>query len=546
MRDTPENFHRKFNNNQRMSQQKSVSNITGQSEKYQERSPEDEKLMKLKEIVKSLDDACKNLLNTTKHKSKTQPQNTEQKESKNISKLSNINKTMAFKGELNSDKQFITNFLNDDIVNILPKNMHLLSDNDTNQNISNAQKFKNLADLMLDDDNITENAFGSTTEEKIILNLFNAFSRKSKEVYLEEDQNINFKRQIMFHKINNIKIPTFDYKIGNVKNENPVENNKECFFRGAGEKGYFHEPVLKEPREKIITLKKSRSQRELLKIAEKDTNDKINYNTFWDPEIDTDFLSYINHNFICLEKIYNKKYDINKEQFCYCNKNIDIEEDEFKINDKNDYEENNDKEDNVFPVDLKEIKLDDYNNDPTKESINLFKEYRRNTPNIVDMQFKGDTLLVKEKSLLDELKKNMRYRVGKKISNLMSVNEDYFELPKIGDEVIQLNNRNFYRYVKRRINRTAQKIYDFCLNSDEEPENDLFNQIKMQKIILADNVIVLEVKCFMEDENDDNFMENKIDSSVNEEDSSKYKESVVLSEKKNESDYNDEYENESN
>ena len=34
---------------------------------------------------------------------------------------------------------------------LLPKNMHLLSDNDRNQSISDETKFKNLADLMIDD-----------------------------------------------------------------------------------------------------------------------------------------------------------------------------------------------------------------------------------------------------------------------------------------------------------------------------------------------------------------------------------------------------------
>ena len=39
----------------------------------------------------------------------------------------------------------------------------------------------------------------------------------------------------------------------------------------------------------------------------KEPKKKDDVDFFWDPEIDSDTLSYINHNFICIEDIYNKK-----------------------------------------------------------------------------------------------------------------------------------------------------------------------------------------------------------------------------------------------
>ena len=61
---------------------------------------------------------------------------------------------------------------------------------------------------------------------------------------------------------------------------------------------------------------------------------------FWDPEIDSDTLSYINHNFICIEDIYN-------------NKNID-EENKNNIN----QEINEEIEPNLVPIIAKEVILE--------------------------------------------------------------------------------------------------------------------------------------------------------------------------------------------
>ena len=50
--------------------------------------------------------------------------------------------------------------MNNESLPILPKNLHLLSDNDSNQSISNTEKFKNLANLMIDDkESYTEKYF---------------------------------------------------------------------------------------------------------------------------------------------------------------------------------------------------------------------------------------------------------------------------------------------------------------------------------------------------------------------------------------------------
>ena len=49
-----------------------------------------------------------------------------------------------------NDREFLLNFLSVENKQILPKTLHLLSDNDTNHSISHETKLKNLANLMMD------------------------------------------------------------------------------------------------------------------------------------------------------------------------------------------------------------------------------------------------------------------------------------------------------------------------------------------------------------------------------------------------------------
>ena len=121
--------------------------------------------------------------------------------------------------------------MNDDTMPILPKNMHLLTDDDTNLNIEDKTKFLKLADLLLDDkETVKESFFINTVEEKMILKLYTALSRKSKDIFMEENKDnkdIN-KKRILLHKLNNIEIPRFYIEdkdnINNINNININEN----------------------------------------------------------------------------------------------------------------------------------------------------------------------------------------------------------------------------------------------------------------------------------------------------------------------------------
>ena len=125
---------------------------------------------------------------------------------------SNVRRTTSRTKEILNDRDFLINFMNDDTMPILPKNMHLLTDDDTNLNIEDKTKFLKLADLLLDDkETVKESFFINTVEEKMILKLYTALSRKSKDIFMEENKDnkdIN-KKRILLHKLNNIEIPRF-------------------------------------------------------------------------------------------------------------------------------------------------------------------------------------------------------------------------------------------------------------------------------------------------------------------------------------------------
>ena len=66
---------------------------------------------------------------------------------------------------------------------------------------------------------------------------------------------------------------------------------------------------------------------------------KIQDETFWDPEIDADTLSYINHNFISIEDIYNGN---------------NLEEKKEKEKNNNDNSQNEENEPNLIPIKAKD------------------------------------------------------------------------------------------------------------------------------------------------------------------------------------------------
>ena len=358
-----------------------------QSEKEEKPSEDELKLRKLDEFVAKLKGAVEHKENYEKNAHKEQIKiNTNNKSNYSSPTTSRLK-------EDRSDQEFLSNFMNiDDHANILPKNMHLLTDNDTNQSISPQEKFKNLSNLMLDDKNITEFNFIRNPEERVKLNLYTAFSKKSKELFMNENNVKQSKNQILFHKINDIHIPKFEFKQSitqnvekivqnnsynevsgnsyeniNLKGEEKKDNNEkeqndenkfnECYFRQE-KKGYFHIPSLIKIETKPPLKKEFRKQKtylgptKIINVFQKEN--KKQDDIFWDPEIDADTLSYINHNFICIEDIYNGK---------------DFEEKKEKEKNKNENIQNEENEPNLVPIKAKEIFFKNDNNNNVENNF---------------------------------------------------------------------------------------------------------------------------------------------------------------------------------
>ena len=182
-----------------------------QSDKDEKPSPDKLRLLKYEEIVQKLKQTVdKNREYKSSHKDTS---------NQKLNNKTNYNNptTSRMKDDI-GDREFLSNFMNnDEQVNILPKNMHLLIDNDTNQSISSQEKYKNLSNLMLDDKNITEFNFIRSPEERVKLHLYTAFSKKSRELFMDENHPKRSKNQTLFHKINDIHIPKFEFKQSNLK-----------------------------------------------------------------------------------------------------------------------------------------------------------------------------------------------------------------------------------------------------------------------------------------------------------------------------------------
>ena len=337
------------------------------AEKEVIQSPEEIKLKKLEDIIQKLQQAVE--------KGNNLEQSHQEQSKRNTTNKSNFSSpTSTRMKEDRSDREFLSNFMNIDEKNVIPpKKMHLLTDNDTSQNITSREKFQNLSNLMLDDKNITEFNFIRNSEDRVKLHLYSAFSKKSREIFMNENHPKQSKNQILFHKINDIHIPKFrnvpemndnDDEIEsnleeikeedkifiyeNQENDNNNQNQNEninenaekikenedkkfqdIYFRKEN-KGYFHipslikisnKPNIKKDFRKLKTFIAQDKMFNTLKKEQKKKNDKSLdlEDIFWDPEIDSDTLSYINHNFICIEDIYNKqnneeKYDKNKPE----------------------------------------------------------------------------------------------------------------------------------------------------------------------------------------------------------------------------------------
>jgi len=480
-------------------------------------SPDESKLKKLEEILLKLQTAVE-------HKeSNYERSNMHSTERRNQNNKSNISAptTSRFKEEKN-DKEFLSNYMNDEHVNITPKNMHLLTDDDTNQSISLQDKYQNLCKLMMDDKNITEFNFIRNPEERIKLFLYVVFSKKSRDLFMEDDHPKHSRTQILFHKINDMHIPKFGYKpitnnfhksISNSINEsncisssnnndekdmknkiNDVEDRQsnkgdeenqftDCYFR-QNKKGYFHIPTLVKIEKKKSIKKEYKKQNTFLgdtKIFNPfvKKEEKKKEDIFWDPEIDADTLSYINHNFICIEDIYNGK-------------NMDDEDNE-NIN------QNEGNNPSLTPIKAKEVffNKDENNNDSrefdnlerSNKNLNKFMDYIAINPKVSKFEYVSSSQTQEEFQFNEDLRNHYNQR----LNNMLEVDLNYFP------NYVNYNPKRIERYLRfekfkeerREIEITlgpkstkeeSEEDLKEILENDENDKNDKIDKIEIGKI----------------------------------------------------------------
>ncbi len=499
---------------------------------------DEKKLLKLEEILDKLKNAVEHRDNNLERS------NQHETSKRNTSNKSNFsNPTTAKAKEDRSDKEFLGNYMNDEHT-IPPKNMHLLTDNDTNQSISSQEKFKNLCNLLVDDKNITEFNFIRNPEEKIKLSLYTAFSKKSIDLFINENDPKQFKNQTLFHKINDIHIPKFKFKPSIQQNtdakpglnssfndandtnsekaffyENSNNNNSEnndnksvktnknnneqndqeneneekkftdCYFRQET-KGYFHMPTLVKIEQKSHIKKEFKKQKTYLGGPSKLFNpfikkmDKKDDDIFWDPEIDSDTLSYINHNFISIEDIYNGK-------------NLDDKNEK----NTNDTIENEEIEPNLIPIKAKEIFFDkdgkkSFNNifgsndkqemehgdgDKLKEEFkndNKFIEYIAITPGVEKFEYQMESNVKEEREFTELLKKDFKEKIERALGCELN------EFPKNG----KFRPKNIERYLRfqRFTKYDVNSKIEITLQPKSAKEKDIINNIIESKSSLDD------------------------------------------------------------
>ena len=393
-----------------------------------------------------------------------------------------------------NDKDFLINFMNKDNTFSLvsPNNLHLLSDDDRNKSITNTEKFKNLSDLMLDDRNsYSECYFIQNTEDRMILNLFSILGRKSKDLFLEEGKKEKIeKTRILLNRINNVKIPKFEFKqtdkninffnheMGqSMKWQNEDSNSEMRYSNKSEEKKEMSYNDEKDNKKEECYFKQKEKSSFILPtlINEEDFKKKKrllrkknyeNYEYFWDPEIDADTLSNINHNMICIEDIYNKEQKNNNEEEDENNdKNLEINAEEV-ITSESESEEQN----------IGEIKDDD---DKPKKGKIRFVEFYDVSPVQMGLSYIVDNKKVKEEFYNMELKVKNDLLLDK----IGEFEEKFF--PSGGNE---LSSDLIYRIAVR--NDNNEIVYDRRISIKEgkfeqisENIKDLDNQIKKKIII---------------------------------------------------------------
>ena len=468
-------------------------------------SPEEIKLKKLEDIIQKLQQAVE--------KGNNLEQSHQEQSKRNTTNKSNFSSPTSTRiKEDRSDREFLSNFMNIDEKNVIPpKKMHLLTDNDTSQNITAREKFQNLSNLMLDDKNITEFNFIRNSEDRVKLHLYSAFSKKSREIFMNENHPKQSKNQILFHKINDIHIPKFkkisqsnnddggnnleeikeEDKIflydndnqnqNEIINENPEKENEDKKFQDnyfrKENKGYFHipslikistKPNIKKDFRKLKTFIAQDKMFNTLQKEQKKKDNKLSAieDKFWDPEIDSDTLSYINHNFICIEDIYNKqnneeKYDQNKQE-----KNI-----------------NEDNEPNLIPIVAKELTLEkntEMNNnnffekegkkEKKTEENNKFIEFIAINVGVTRQEYQVVPNIKSQEKFNSQLKKDFNELINKYIEI------DKSEYPKGKN----LTPKRIERFMRFKFLGQVSKQIDFSLGGKSTEQSENKNELSLE------------------------------------------------------------------
>jgi hypothetical protein len=308
---------------------------------------------------------------------------------------------------------------------------------------------------------------------------------------MNDDHPKHSKTQILFHKINDMHIPKFGYKpttnnfhksiSNNINESNNISSSNindekdmkdkindgeeeepqftDCYFR-QNKKGYFHIPTLVKIERKKSIKKEYKKQKTFVgetkifnpfvKKEEKQKDD-----IFWDPEIDADTLSYINHNFICIEDIYNGK-------------NVDDEDNE-SINQN---EENNQ---SLIPIKAKEVFFNKDDNDLSQDNNNLeranrnenkFMDFIAINPKVEKFEYMISAQTQEEIQFNEDLRKYYNER----LNNMLSVDLEYFP------SNVNYNPKTIERYLRFEKFKEERREIELTLgpkSTNEETEEDL-------------------------------------------------------------------------
>ena len=520
----------------------------------EDNTPEEEELKKYRELIEKLDGEFKIKTGKVKTNSMYSSSMNMGGTSNGNNKSSYMRRTASRTKEVLNDRDFLINFMNNDTMPILPKNMHLLADNDTNQSISDETKYKNLANLMIDDkETVVETHFVRNVDDKMILKLYTALSRKSKDIFMDENHEEQSKNRILFHKLNNIKIPKieiYDVSMNENNDKNNDNNSNDSFYSNKEQekekekekenlnkndlnfiqkkntksnlkkfdfndknldktnnkknKVTINEKNIKELNENNITPINEKKEEEKEEKNKLEFNEHCKYNkknlnkiikiptletynpykdkyhsrryhrnrpmNLWEPEVDGDFLGYINHNIICIEDIYNKDKDktINdtREEEIKPIEAKEIYYDNGSNNQNNSFNthDNDNKDEHNKSVDINNPKKESSNAGEEEENDNRirnkFCEFKDRHPNLIEISLMVDQAKLNQNTFHNELK-DIYYS---KINEVGEYSEDIF--PPKG---VDLKSLKIYRYALNNERNEEMSTDSFTILSNKPP-----------------------------------------------------------------------------